>query len=57
MLESYISTRNCILENLEDISKLASLRSNGTSLKAIQELKEKLVEGKFNLAVLGQFKR
>jgi GTPase SAR1 family protein len=57
MLEYYISTRNCILENLEDISKLASLRSNGTSLKAIQELKEKLVEGKFNLAVLGQFKR
>jgi GTPase Era involved in 16S rRNA processing len=57
MLESYITTRNCILENLEGLSKLTSLRNNGTSVKAIQELKEKLLEGKFNLAVLGQFKR
>jgi len=57
MLESYIKTREHILENLEDLSKLTSLCNNGTTVKAIQGLKEKLLEGKFNLAVLGQFKR
>jgi small GTP-binding protein len=42
---------------LEDLYHLISYRKNESSKKTVQELKEKLLEGHFNLAVLGQFKR
>jgi len=57
MLESYAATRGRILENLDDLHQLTSFRNNGSTVNVIQGLKEKLLQGKFNLAVLGQFKR
>jgi len=57
MLESYVKARDRMLENLDDLYRLTFYRKNESARKAIQELKDKLLEGYFNLAVLGQFKR
>ena len=57
MLESYVEARDHLIENLESLYRLTSHRKNETVGKAIQELELKLLEGHFNLAVLGQFKR
>ena len=58
MLKFYVEVRDRMLENLEDLYQLTSRRNNNESAtKAIQELTVKLLEGHFNLAVLGQFKR
>jgi GTPase SAR1 family protein len=57
MLESYVKARDHLLENLDDLYRLAFHRKKEGAGKAIQELKDKLLEGRFNLAVLGQFKR
>lgn len=57
MLESYVEPRNLILENLENLQQLTSYRKNEIAAKTTQELISKLLEGHFNLAVLGQFKR
>ncbi|MBI2486156.1 MAG: dynamin family protein [Deltaproteobacteria bacterium] len=57
MLESYVEARNCLLESLEDLHQLISHRKDESAAKATQELIAKLLDGHFNLAVLGQFKR
>jgi GTP-binding protein EngB required for normal cell division len=57
VLESYVEIRNLIIANLEDIHGLVTGRNNQRAAKSARELIEKLSEGQFNLAVLGQFKR
>jgi translation elongation factor EF-Tu-like GTPase len=57
MLESYVEARNCLLEGLENLHQLISQRKDESAAKATQELIAKLLDGHFNLAVLGQFKR
>lgn len=58
MLESYVEARNYLLENLEELYKLLiTHRKNANAARTTQELMERLLEGHFNLAVLGQFKR
>lgn len=57
MLESYVEARNHLLENLENLQQLTSYRKNESAAKTTQELIAKLLEDRFNLAVLGQFKR
>lgn len=57
MPESYVEARNYLLENLKDLYQLASHRKNEGVTRAVEELIAKLLEGHFNLAVLGQFKR
>lgn len=57
MLKFYMESRDRLLENLEDLYQLASHRKNEIAAKTTQELISKLLDGHFNLAVLGQFKR
>src|ERR1700693_3520784 len=57
MLESYVEARNHLLKSLENLQRLTSYRKNESAAKTTQELISKLLEGHFNLAVLGQFKR
>ncbi|MER3446369.1 MAG: hypothetical protein C4291_05755 [Candidatus Dadabacteria bacterium] len=57
MPESYVEARNYLLENLKDLYQLASHCKNEGVTRAVEELIAKLLEGHFNLAVLGQFKR
>ncbi len=57
MLESYVEAKNCLLESLENLHQLISYRKNESAAKATQELIAKLLDGHFNLVVLGQFKR
>jgi GTPase SAR1 family protein len=57
MLEVYAETRIRILESLGNLNEFTSRRADQRAGKAARDLIEKLSEGHFNLAVLGQFKR
>jgi ribosome biogenesis GTPase A len=57
MLKSYAEARNHLLESLENLQQLAFYRKNERDARATEQLIAKLLEGHFNLAVLGQFKR
>ena len=57
MLNHYKEIRARLIEEIERLSELSSRRGNEKITENLKEIREKLVENKFHLVVLGQFKR
>lgn len=57
MLNHYKEIRARLIEEIERLSELSSRRGNEKITENLKEIREKLVENKFYLVVLGQFKR
>lgn len=55
--KSYGELKSAVLSNLEHLSNIAALRGANHLTEYLNEIKQKLVQGRFNLVVLGEFKR
>lgn len=57
MLDLYKEFRNKILEKIEELQAYCSQMGKGNVGETLRELSKKLLENRFHLVVLGQFKR
>jgi len=57
MLDHYKELRQQLIEKIGAIQEISSGRDNGKIADNLGEIREKLIENRFHLVVLGQFKR
>lgn len=57
MLDIFRQRRQDLLNTLDDLKALAELRADQTVKESVEEISRKLIENRFYLVVLGQFKR
>ena len=57
MLDIFRQRRQDLLNTLEELKGLAELRADQTVKDSVEEISRKLIENRFYLVVLGQFKR
>ncbi len=57
MLDQYKEIRAKLIKEIEKLAELSFRRGNEKITENLKEIREKLVENKFHLVVLGQFKR
>ncbi|RLB88478.1 MAG: Dynamin family protein, partial [Deltaproteobacteria bacterium] len=57
MLDHYKKLRTQLIGNIEQLEKISFGRSNTKIADNFREIRDKLIENRFHLVVLGQFKR
>lgn len=57
MLDHYKEIRTQLIGNIDHLAEISSRRSNEKIAENLKEIREKLIENRFHLVVLGQFKR
>lgn len=57
MLDHYRDLRTQLIGNIEHLREISSRRDNEKIVDNLNEIREKLIENRFHLVVLGQFKR
>lgn len=57
MLGDYTKLKNELIEKINTLESLNTLHTNSKIFDTLRDIKEKLIENRFHLVVLGQFKR
>ncbi len=57
MLDHYKEIRTQLIGNIDSLAEISSRRGNEKIADNLKEIREKLIENRFHLVVLGQFKR